>query len=132
MAAERSTGRANKPSPAPGQNHARLLPDPGLNPLSNPSESDRKQTALRCKATQPAAKHGRVKTQAPCKNTHLIDLRSLEIFYWIVQLGGFQRAAVKLNTTQPAVSSHIATLESDLLASKKLSKLLKVRAQLKN
>lgn len=44
----------------------------------------------------------------------MIDLRSLEIFYWVVQLGGFRRAAVKLNTTQPAVSSRIAALESAL------------------
>jgi len=42
----------------------------------------------------------------------VIDLRSLEVFYWVVQLGGFRRAAVKLNTTQPAVSSRIAGLEA--------------------
>lgn len=42
----------------------------------------------------------------------MIDLRSLEVFYWVVQLGGFRRAAVKLNTTQPAVSSRIAGLEA--------------------
>ena len=41
----------------------------------------------------------------------MIDLRSLEVFYWGVQLGGFRRAAAKLNTTQPAVSSRIAALE---------------------
>lgn len=44
----------------------------------------------------------------------MIDLRSLEIFYWVVQLGGFRRAAGKLNTTQPAVSSRIAGLEAAL------------------
>lgn len=41
----------------------------------------------------------------------MIDLRSLEVFYWVVRLGGFRRAAAKLNTTQPAVSSRIAALE---------------------
>ena len=41
----------------------------------------------------------------------MIDLRTLEIFYWVVQLGGFRRAAEKLHTTQPAVSSRIAALE---------------------
>lgn len=41
-----------------------------------------------------------------------MDLRSLEVFYWVVQLGGFRRAAGKLNTTQPAVSSRIAGLEA--------------------
>ena len=40
-----------------------------------------------------------------------MDLRSLEIFYWVTQLGGFRRAAEKLNTTQPAVSARIAQLE---------------------
>lgn len=44
----------------------------------------------------------------------MIDLRSLEVFYWVVQLGGFRRAAGKLNTTQPAVSSRIASLEAAL------------------
>ena len=44
----------------------------------------------------------------------MIDLRSLEVFYWVVRLGGFRRAAGKLNTTQPAVSSRIANLEASL------------------
>lgn len=35
----------------------------------------------------------------------------MEVFYWVVKLGGFRRTAVKLNTTQPAVSSRIAALE---------------------
>ena len=42
----------------------------------------------------------------------MIDLRSLEVFYWVINLGGFRRAAFKLNTTQPAVSSRIAALEA--------------------
>ncbi|HET6306928.1 MAG TPA: LysR family transcriptional regulator [Rhodopila sp.] len=41
----------------------------------------------------------------------MIDLRSLEIFYWSVRLGGFGRAAEKLHTTQPAVSVRIRQLE---------------------
>ena len=44
----------------------------------------------------------------------MLDLRSLEVFYWVVQLGGFRRAAAKLNTTQPAVSSRVAGLEASL------------------
>ena len=36
------------------------------------------------------------------------------MFYWVVQLGGFRRAAEKLATTQPAVSARIAGLESAL------------------
>ncbi len=42
----------------------------------------------------------------------LIDPRSLELFYWVVQLGGFRRAAEKMATTQPAVSARIAGLEA--------------------
>ena len=42
----------------------------------------------------------------------MIELRTLEIFYWVVQLGGFRRAAERLHTTQPAVSARIAALES--------------------
>lgn len=40
-----------------------------------------------------------------------IDLRDLEIFYWVSQLGSFRRAAERLNTTQPAISQRIANLE---------------------
>ncbi len=41
----------------------------------------------------------------------MLDLRTLEIFYWVVTLGGFGRAAEKLHTTQPAVSARIAQME---------------------
>ena len=42
----------------------------------------------------------------------MIDPRSVEVFYWVVQLGGFRRAAEKLATTQPAVSARVAGLEA--------------------
>lgn len=42
----------------------------------------------------------------------VIDPRSVEVFYWVVQLGGFRRAAEKLGTTQPAVSARVAALEA--------------------
>ncbi|GGF37181.1 LysR family transcriptional regulator [Aliidongia dinghuensis] len=41
----------------------------------------------------------------------MIELRTLETFYWVARLGGFRRAAEKLNTTQPAVSARIQQLE---------------------
>ncbi|HEV2674185.1 MAG TPA: LysR family transcriptional regulator [Aliidongia sp.] len=41
----------------------------------------------------------------------MIELRTLETFYWVARLGGFRRAAEKLNTTQPAVSARIVQLE---------------------
>lgn len=41
----------------------------------------------------------------------MINLRSLEIFYWAAQLSSFSRAAEKLNTTQPTISQRIAGLE---------------------
>ncbi len=40
------------------------------------------------------------------------DLRSLEVFYWVVHLGGFGRAAERLHMTQPAVSGRIGQLEA--------------------
>ena len=43
----------------------------------------------------------------------MIDLRTLEVLYWVACLGGFGRAARKLNTTQPAVSARIAALEAE-------------------
>ena len=41
----------------------------------------------------------------------MVDLKTLEIFYWVARLGGFGRAAEKLHTTQPAVSVRIRQLE---------------------
>lgn len=44
----------------------------------------------------------------------MIDLRSLQTFYAVAQLGGFHKAAEKLHTSQPAVSARIAQLERQL------------------
>lgn len=44
----------------------------------------------------------------------MIDTRSVEVFYWVVRLGGFRRAAERLGTTQPAVSARVAGLEAAL------------------
>ncbi|WP_454690404.1 LysR substrate-binding domain-containing protein [Achromobacter aloeverae] len=44
----------------------------------------------------------------------MIDLRNLETFFWVSSLGSFRAASEKLNTTQPAISQRIASLESAL------------------
>jgi len=44
----------------------------------------------------------------------MLDLRNIETFVWVAQLGGFRLAAEKLNTTQPAISARIAVLEQEL------------------
>ena len=41
----------------------------------------------------------------------MVDLRSLEVFFWVVKLGGFGRAAERLHMTQPAVSGRISQIE---------------------
>ncbi|MDF3605779.1 LysR family transcriptional regulator [Paracoccus sp. DMF-8] len=38
-------------------------------------------------------------------------LKQLETIYWIANLGTFERAALKLNTTQSAISKRIQELE---------------------
>ncbi|MBI2527729.1 MAG: LysR family transcriptional regulator [Candidatus Rokubacteria bacterium] len=43
-----------------------------------------------------------------------MDLRQLEIFVKVAELGSFSRAAETLGLTQPTVSEHIRTLESEL------------------
>ena len=43
-----------------------------------------------------------------------MELKSLETFVWVIQLGSFRLAAEKLNMTQPAVSQRIAGLEKEL------------------
>jgi len=43
-----------------------------------------------------------------------ITLKQLEAFVWVADLGSFRRAAERLNTTQPNISSRIAALESAL------------------
>ncbi len=44
----------------------------------------------------------------------MVDLRSLEVFYWVARLGSFRGASERLHTTQPAVSQRIAGLEAHL------------------
>ena len=43
-----------------------------------------------------------------------MNLKKLEAFYWVVTLNSFNKAATKLQTTQPAVSQKITSLENDL------------------
>lgn len=43
-----------------------------------------------------------------------LSLKQLEAFIWVAELGSFRRAADRLNTTQPNISSRIAALESAL------------------
>lgn len=50
----------------------------------------------------------RVKWQAT------MNFKSIENFYWIVRLNSFNKAALKLNTTQPAVSQRLYSLEQEL------------------
>lgn len=43
-----------------------------------------------------------------------MNLKNLEAFYWVVTLNSFNKAAIKLQTTQPAVSQKITSLENEL------------------
>ena len=43
-----------------------------------------------------------------------MNLRQLETYLWVAKLGSFSRTAEKLFTTQPAISSRIASLENEL------------------
>jgi len=46
----------------------------------------------------------------------MVDLRSLEVFFWVVKLGGFGRAAERLHMTQPAVSARLSQIEARFAA----------------
>ena len=43
-----------------------------------------------------------------------MNLRQLETYLWVAKLGSFSKTAEKLFTTQPAISSRIASLEDEL------------------
>ena len=43
-----------------------------------------------------------------------INLKQLEAFVWVSDLGSFRKAAERLNTTQPNISTRISTLEKTL------------------
>jgi DNA-binding transcriptional LysR family regulator len=43
-----------------------------------------------------------------------LDLRKLEVFYWVAELRSFSRAAEHLSLRQPTVSAHIRELEQTL------------------
>jgi DNA-binding transcriptional LysR family regulator len=49
----------------------------------------------------------------------MVDLRSLEVFFWVVKLGGFGRAAERLHMTQPAVSGRISQIEAHFAGSRR-------------
>ncbi|MTW16482.1 LysR family transcriptional regulator [Rhodoplanes serenus] len=44
----------------------------------------------------------------------MLDVRLLQAFYWVATLGGFHKAAARLNITQPAVSQRVVQLEAEL------------------
>lgn len=44
----------------------------------------------------------------------MIDVKTLEMFYWTCQLNSFSRAAEKMSTTQSSVSQRISSLEDKL------------------
>ena len=44
----------------------------------------------------------------------MIDLRHIETFFWVANLGSFRAASEKLNTTQPAISARVRELESQM------------------
>jgi DNA-binding transcriptional LysR family regulator len=46
-----------------------------------------------------------------------MTLDQIKTFLWVARLGGFRRAAQKLNLSQPAISSRIAALEAELQVS---------------
>jgi DNA-binding transcriptional LysR family regulator len=43
-----------------------------------------------------------------------MNIRQIETFYWVVQLGGFAAAAERLNATQSTVSMRVQEIEKDL------------------
>lgn len=43
-----------------------------------------------------------------------MNLKNLEAFYWVVTLNSFNKAAIKLHTTQPAISQKITAIENEL------------------
>lgn len=43
-----------------------------------------------------------------------MTFEQLRTFFWVARLGGFRRASERLNLSQPAVSTRVATLENEL------------------
>lgn len=43
-----------------------------------------------------------------------MNFTQIETFYWVATIGGFQRTAEKMHTTQPAISARISKLEETL------------------
>ena len=45
------------------------------------------------------------------KTSRDLDLRKLEIFYWVAELRSFSLAAEHFSLRQPTVTAHVQTLE---------------------
>ncbi len=43
-----------------------------------------------------------------------MTFEQLKTFYWVARLGGFRRASEQLSLSQPAISTRVSTLESEL------------------
>ena len=43
-----------------------------------------------------------------------VEIRNLEVFVWVAQMGGFNRAAAQLHVAQSALSRRIAVLEQEI------------------
>jgi DNA-binding transcriptional LysR family regulator len=48
------------------------------------------------------------------ENMRALDLRQVEVFYYVAKLRSFSKAAEALLLTQPTISGHIKTLEESL------------------
>jgi DNA-binding transcriptional LysR family regulator len=58
-----------------------------------------------------------IKTQNQCEADLKFSLKQLEAFVWVADLGSFKKAAERLHTTQPNISSRILKLEAVLKTS---------------
>src|SRR5437899_2827959 len=67
-----------------------------------------------CRAAAAAAAAVPVTDRRPGPRLLLMDLRRLEIFAKVAELGSFSRAAEALFLTQPTISEHIRALEDEL------------------
>src|SRR5262249_43436138 len=74
------------------------------------AEPARSPEARRTSASRSCA--GQPHDAAPILSS--VDLRQLEIFVKVAELGSFSKAAEALYLTQPTISEHIRTLEDEL------------------
>src|SRR3989442_355655 len=114
-----SSRRRKRPGPPSPQTGATAPPEARSSPR-RARRSRKTSTTYSTRSTTSSKRTPRSSSRATATDGHRlrsrlrVDLRRLEVFAKVAELGSFSRAADALSLTQPTVSEHVRTLEDEI------------------